>query len=255
MTNVLDRGDASRPPSCLAPGLGATVCRSVLPITSTGAFAPAPGAPVPPNLARDDPRWTRPLPWTIGPAHDAVGSPLLAVSGLALFNVFLPLLILRLVAFRRPWTMRLLMMLPVAAAAPLTAFSVVEPLIPTLPSPYTYSSRTIFFMGSLVGVPIVCFVAAAAWALVRRRWRQLALLAGITLLASLAIGVIWLWLDFRSMPAIERFTWSGWYMVLIAGAYAVGALLPGFAAMSRFMRGRPTHSISTLPLGQGVATN
>ena len=73
------------------------------------------------------------------------------------------------------------MMLPVAAALPLTAFSVVEPLVPTLPAPYPASTRTVFFMGSLLGVPIVSFVAIAGWMLVQRRWRRLALLAALTL--------------------------------------------------------------------------
>ena len=59
-TNVLDRGDASRPPSYLAAGIAATVCRSVLPTTPTGGAPPAQGALVPPNLARDDPRCDAP---------------------------------------------------------------------------------------------------------------------------------------------------------------------------------------------------
>ena len=168
---LLDAGDSSRMPYFVTPVSGATVCRSALPTTPTGGYCVPQGAQVPPGLARDDPRWTRPLPWTIGRARDVVGSPLVAMAGLALFNVFLPLLILRLVALRRPWTMRLLMMLPVAAALPLTAFSVVEPLVPSIPSPYPASTKTVFFVGSLAGVPIVSFVATAGWILIQRRWR------------------------------------------------------------------------------------
>jgi hypothetical protein len=224
-THLLDPGDSSRLPRFVTTGLGATVCRSALSTAPTGGYAPPQGSPVPPGLARDDPRWTRPLPWTIVVDRGAVGSGLLVVTVLALFNVVLPLLILRLIALRRPWTMRLMMMLPVAAAIPLTAFAVVEPLIPMLPAPYPSSSKTIFFAGSLVGVPILTLVAAASWSLACRRWKRLALLAGLTVLASLAIGFVWLRIDVRSMPAIEHHAWSGWYLVVLPGAYAVGTLL------------------------------
>ncbi len=119
-----------------------------------------------------------------------------------------------------------MMALPVAAAIPLTAFVALEPLIPTLPAPYPSSSRVLFALGSLAGIPIVCFAAAAGRSLARRQWRRLAHLAGITILASLAIGLVWLWIDIRSMPAIEHYDWSGWYLAVLPGAYALGVLMP-----------------------------
>ena len=134
--------------------------------------------------------------------------------------------------------MRLMMMLPVAAAIPLTAFAVVEPLIPTLPAPYPTSSKTLFFVGSLVGVPIVSFVADVGVSLVRRRWKLLAAMASLTVLASLAIGLVWMRIDSRSMPAIEHYTWSGWYLALVPGAYVAGLLLPVGSVIYRWPRTR-----------------
>ena len=180
---------------------------------------------MPPGLARDDPRWTRPLPWAHALNNDDVESGLLAVIALALTNVFLPLLILRLAARRRPWTIRLMMLLPVAAAVPLSAFVVLEPMIPVLPAPYPSSSKVLFTLGTLAGIPIVSLVAAAGWSLVRRRWRHLFVLAGLTVMASFSVGLAWLWIDARSMPAIEHYTWSGWYLAVLPGAYAVGVLM------------------------------
>ena len=240
-------------PRFLTTGLGATVCRSALPTTSSGAFASPAGTPVPPGLARDDPRWTRPLPWTIAVDRDAVGTGLLAVTGLALFNVMLPLVILRLVALRRPWTMRLMMMLPVAAAVPLSAFAVVEPLVPMLPAPYPSSSKTIFFAGSLLGVPIVSLAAGAGMSLIRRRWRRLAILAGLTISASLAIGFVWMRIDIRSMPAIEHYDWSGWYLVVLPGAYAVGTLLVMAWVIGGCARALGSRTPSALERGRGDA--
>jgi hypothetical protein len=244
-TNLLDPGDSSRLPRFLTSGLGATVCRSVLPTTPTGAYAPPHGEPVPPGLARDDPRWTRPLPWAPAVGSEGFGSGVLAVVGLALLNVFLPLGALRLAARRRPWTMRLLMALPVAAAVPLTAFVALEPLIPTLPAPFPSSSKVLFTLGSLAGIPIVSFAAVAGRNLVRRRWRRLALLTGLTVLASLAIGLVWLQIDIRSMPPIEHYSWSGWYLAVLPGAYSLGLLL----VMAWTIRG-----MLRLPRRQGRAT-
>ncbi len=238
-TSLLDPGDSSRLPRFLTTGLGATVCRSALPTTPTGVYAPSQGAPVPPGLARDDPRWTRPLPWTIAVDRDAAGSVLIAVIGLALFNLFLPLGVLRLAARRRPWTMRLLMALPVAAAVPLTAFVVLEPLIPTLPAPYAFSPRVLFTLGTLAGIPIVSFAAFVGWTLIGRRWKRLALLAGLTVLASLATAATWLWLDLRTMPAIEHYSGSGWYLAVLPGAYAVGVLMLVAWAIRKIVLWRP----------------
>ena len=184
-----------RLPRFLSIGLGATVCRSALPTNPQARYEPPRGRLVPSGLAQNDPRWMRSLPWTIAVDRDAVGSGLLAASGLALFNVFLPLGILRLAARRRPWTLRLLMALPVAAAVPLTAFVALEPLIPTLPAPYTVSSRVLFTLGTLAGIPIVTFAAIIGDSVIRRRWKRLALLAGLTVLASLATAAIWIRLD------------------------------------------------------------
>jgi hypothetical protein len=180
---------------------------------------------VPPGLARDDPRWTRPLPWTIAVPREAVPSGLLAVVALALVNVVLPLGILGLAARRRPWTLRLLLALPVAAAVPLTAFLALEPLIPSLPAPFPSSPRMLYTLGTLVGIPILADAILMGWSLIRRRWRILAVLAGLTVGASLAIGLAWLWFDLRAMPAIEHYTWAEWYSVVLPGAYSIGVLL------------------------------
>ncbi len=215
-TNLLDPGDPAHLPRFLMTGLGATVCRSALPTTPTGAYAPAQGTPVPPGRARNDPRWTRSLPWTLALNTEAAATALPAVIGLALFNVVLPLGLLRLAARRRPWTLRLLMTLPIAAAVPLTAFVALEPLIPTLPAPFPSSTRVLFTLGSLVGIPIVTLAAFIGWSAIGRRWNKLALLAGLTVLASLATAATWLWLDMRCDARHRALQWVG----LVSGSPA-----------------------------------
>ncbi len=182
----------------------------------------APSGPAP-GLARDDPRWTRDLPWTNLVAPHTLRTGLLAVIGLALLNVFLPLGILCLVARRRPWNLRVLMALPVVAAVPLTVFLAVERLLPVrAPSaPLPTSPQALFILGSAAGVPLIAYVIFLAAFLLRRRWRTVVFLIGFTLLASFLIAAIWLGFDMRTMPSIERYSRTGWELPLLPGASLV----------------------------------
>ncbi len=223
--SVLDPGDGPRLPLLLSNGLGATVCRPALPTDPRGHYLPPRGDRVKPGLARDDPRWIRPLPWTNVVALDVGLTGLAAVTALALVNVVIPLSILRLAAGRRRWNLRLLMALPLVAAVPLTLVMAVEPLVPILPAPFPGSARMLLALGTLLGVPVVACAFAIGRGLVLGRWKVLLRLVGLTLLLSLIIGGAWLWLDHRAMPAIESYSWSGWYLVAFPGTYAVGILI------------------------------
>ncbi len=141
----------------------------------------------------------------------------LAAGGLALFNVVLPLSILRLVAGRRRFSIRALMALPVAAAFPLMVFLMLEPVLPVGSSPLLGTEKRLFIVGMLAGLPIVFYVAWMARSLARLRWRPALALVVLTVLASLAIGAAWLRLDMKSMPSIERrYGTVGWQLVLVA---------------------------------------
>jgi hypothetical protein len=213
-------GDDGRGTVCL--GLTA---QNVTPRLVTEVYLPPRGAPVKPGLARDDPRWIRPLPWTNMVALDVGLTGLGAMTALALVNVVIPLSILRLAAGRRRWNLRVLMALPLVAAMPLTLLLAGEPLIPILPAPFPGSARMLFALGTLVGLPVVACPFAIGRSLFRRRWKVLLRIVGLTLLMSLIIGAAWLWLNRRSMPAIERYSWSGWSIVALPGIYAVGILV------------------------------
>jgi hypothetical protein len=227
--DLLDPGDATRLPRLVSVRhhLVDTVCRLALPTTPRGDYAPPSGARPQPGLARDDPRWTRPLPWTILIDPQTLWTGFFAVVGVALLNVFLPLGILRFAAYRRPWSLRALMALPVAAAVPLTAFPALKPLIPIPPptAPLPSSPLALFALGTLAGVPVVGLVAITASSLLRRRWRTFTWLAGLTVVASVAIAAAWLWVDMRRMPAIEHYSRSGWYLAVVAGAFLASVLM------------------------------
>ena len=223
--DLLDPGDPTRLPLLIANNSGTTVCRTALSTTPQGAYAPPRGLTVPAGLACNDPRRSRSLPWSVW-LVGALG-PLgwSAAVGLALVNVILPLALVRLAASRRRWSIRTLMALPVAVAVPLSAYQIIEPLLPEHPDAMISSPPHLFVIATLAGTPIVACMMLVGWSMIRRRWQPLAMLAGLTILASLAIAAVWLWFDMRTMSAIEHFTRSGWYLVVLPGAYAAGTLL------------------------------
>ena len=130
------------------------------------------------------------------------------------------------------------MALPVAAAVPLSVFLTVEPMLPVpAPSwPLAASPMAVFALSTLAGVPIVAFGVLAVWSLLRRRWRVLGVLAGIGVLASLAIAAVWIRVDMRNMPAIEHYSRSGWYVVILPGGMIASVLVLGGLAIKRMTR-------------------
>ena len=223
---LLDRGNAARLPLLIADGLGATVCRVALPTDADGKIEAPRGGLVRPAIMPDDPRWTRPLPWQpwltgmIGPWG------FLAAGALALVNVILPLVIIRLAAGRRRFGIRGLMALPIAAALPLMVFLMLEPVLPVGSSPMLGSEQRLFIGGTAAGLPIVLALVVVIFNLARGRWWPLAILGALTILSSLVIAAVWMWFDKRSMAPIEHYGRAGWYLVLLPGAYAASILLP-----------------------------
>jgi hypothetical protein len=60
--------------------------------------------------------------------------------------------------------------------------------------------------------------------LVRVRLRPILALCGLIVLSTLVVAGGWLWLDRRSMAAIEHYGWEGWALVFLPGAYAAAVL-------------------------------
>ncbi len=222
---LLDPGNSTRHPLWLSLGMGATVCREALPTTSNGKLAPPRGTLIQPGRNPLDPRWARPLPWLAWLNGPFGLWGFLAATGLACVNVVLPLLILRLIAGRRRASIRALMAVPLAAALPLMAFLMLEPVLPVSSTLLLSSEKRIFTIGTLAGIPIVFCLFWMVRNLARLRWKPAALLIVLTAFVSLSIAAAWLWYDKKSMSPIERYASSGWYLVLLPGITASGLLI------------------------------
>ncbi len=225
MSLLHDPGGSSESPLLFSVNFPAAICRSALPTTPSGDYLPPAGNLVPTGLTWDDPRWTRPLPWSTLLVRDIGPRGFLALTALALVNVIVPISLLRLTT-RGGWRVSTLMALPIAAAIPLSVLQLVEPLLPAQFGPLPASPRLVFLLGTLAGLPIAIFVLLAVWSLIRWKWKRLAVLAAATVLSTAAVAAVWLWIDRRTMPAIEHYDRSTWYLVLIPGAYLLGILLP-----------------------------
>ncbi len=224
-TMLLDPGDARRPPLSIHQTDGLTIARSAMPTTPDGRAAPPSGDPVPPGAAACDPRWARPLPWTNTIRHVIGLRAFASCVGLAVVNVAVLLLVFWLAARRRSWSLLPLMALPLAAAIPLRVFQFVEAMIPGEIGGRPFASSTIFLAATAAGVPIVALAAAIARAFFGVNWRALAIIAGLTLAVSVLIAAIWIGIDSRKMPAIERYDRSDWPLLALPGAFVSGVLV------------------------------
>ena len=174
----------------------------------------APGEP------RNDPRWTKPLPWRIWVEGYFRPSAILLAGGLALVNLVLPLGCLRLLAGGRHGVrMWVLMVVPVAAAVPLVTYQALAPWLPAGPGRLLESGSRVFWTASVAGVPIVLCAVWVGVSLVRLRWKSMLGLAALTVAATLVVAGVWVWRDRKSMAAIEHYGWEGWYSVVMLGAY------------------------------------
>jgi hypothetical protein len=240
---LLDRGDGKRLPLLIANGLGATVCRVAMPTDSQGRILAPRGRLAQPRRINDDPRWVRPLPWLSRLKGPLGPWGLAAASVLALVNVIVPVLILRLARGRRRyWSIRALMALPVAAAVPLMVFLTLVPRLPLGASPLLATEMRMFVTGTLAGLPILLCLVWLASSLVRVRWRPVLALLGLIVVTTVVVAGGWLWFDRRSMAAIEHYGREGWELVLLPGVYAAAVLwvlARGLRGAYRFVRHRP----------------
>ncbi len=223
---LLDRGDETGRPLLIAMGMGGTVCRTALPTNAEGVIAAPQGNLVVAGGELDDPRWTRLLPWREW-LDGLIGPKVIGLCvGLALMNVFVPILILVLVAGRRrAFRVSALLALPVVAVLPLMAYLAVSPWLPVNESALLASEGRVYLAGTLAGVPIVYFLVVMVGNLVRRRWRRVLALLGLTVAATGVVAAVWVMLDRKGMATgLEHYGSEGWWLVILPGVHLAAVL-------------------------------
>jgi hypothetical protein len=223
--SLLDPGDSTGQPHLITNGLGATVCRAAMPTEADGAIAAPRGQVWVAGKTAPDPRWVRPLPWSTRLAGFLGPSAFLVATALAFVNVVFPLLVLRLiVGRRRVFRMWALMVLPVAAAVPLLVYLWLSPWLTVGDEKWFATERRVFLVATLGGLPVVFYVVLVGVCLIRLQWRPIVALGGLTVVATLLVAAGWVWLDRKSMAALEQYGWEGWWLVFLPGAYASAVL-------------------------------
>ena len=181
----------------------------------------------------DDPRWKRPLPWTVGFASNA--NNYIWVGWGIFFSLTLllsPMSYLGFMIARRRYQLSYLLLLPVVVALSLQSVMI------TGPDDYEFStligrlSVAVFFAPVIVGL-VLLFV----WT-VSRKWRRLLTWFSILFFVSIAIAIFSLVVAIRTSPlaAEESFDWKGWYLILIPVAYFLSWLMVAVTLIEMLVR-------------------
>ena len=113
------------------------------------------------------------------------------------------------------------MLLPVAAAVPLSVFLTLALGLPVSVDNALLATETrVFVTGTLAGLPIALCAMGILGCLIRKRWRPIVVLMGSMVVMGLVVAGGWVWIDGRSMAAIEHYEWEGWGVVVLSGGYA-----------------------------------
>jgi hypothetical protein len=210
-----------------------------------GERADVRGATVHVSRMKDDPRWARPFPWLSGefilhpssfilhgfplPWSSSGRTTAEAYSGLiwlTLIAIVIPLNIFRVARRRRFRSVRILAVLPLAIALPLTAYSYTAALLPpTSGTPRAWHHVLQFAAASTGGLPILGYFYVVGLLLVRRRFRLLAAWFVLTAIFGLVTALWWIHLDREMVASIEHYSWSGWYQPVVPGAYYLGVIV------------------------------
>lgn len=74
-------------------------------------------------------------------------------------------------------------------------------------------------------LPILAWPTTAMRCVFHGEWRRLRWLLGGTLIFSIAEMLLALWMESATMSPEQHYSWHGWWLILLLGAYGVGSLL------------------------------
>ena len=126
--------------------------------------------------------------------------------------------------------------MPVAFAVGFAGYKFVTALPrQQMPIPDQDISLVLQLLETVPGLPVLAFPTFLVLWMIRGRWSRLSWLLGASLVASVAIFAIAIWIDSRGMDPAEHYSWNGWYFVLIIGSLAATALTLAGLVLARIV--------------------
>ena len=206
-------------------------------------------APAVTNGLKNDPRWKRPLPWTVSFAMNVNNYSYVAWGiFFSLTLLISPMSYLGFMIARRRYQLSYLLLLPVVVALSLQSVMI------TGPDDYEFStligrfSVAVFFAPVIVGL-VLLFV----WT-VSRKWRKLLAWLSVLFTVSIAIAIFSLVVSIRTSPLSveESFDWQGWYLILIPVAYFLSWLMLAVTLLEMIVK-QFTRRVQARKLGRSLS--
>jgi hypothetical protein len=183
-----------------------------------------------------DPRFSRALPWVLGPIDTRAGAVGVALlGGLALTVFVIPLLVLRWAGRHDRRSLKVLLVLPVLVAVILATFGLLNAILPPMPMP-DWQLCLFDILMAIFGLPIVLYGARVGQSIASGRWSRLILFAGLTLLVTAMIAGSLIAYDTTRMASFEYYRWTGVAISLGLGIYALGSLMLARSVLRRATR-------------------
>jgi hypothetical protein len=197
----------------------ATVCRQALPTTPTGQYLPAAEGSAVFEADAEDRRFVRPLPWCAMNNPFPTNLALMALGALtgSMLVVLIPGLLAWWAVRRRSWLLGILPVLWLGLPWLLVSLPISNKPAPHMP--------VLLVIIGLAGVPLLVFLGLALSWVWRRRWRKFGLLLGLSIGFAVLAAAVWLWYDGIGQTPWARYSWNGWYMAWLLGAYGAGMLM------------------------------
>ena len=201
----------------------AAAAEAVGPVATGGRTVRTARFPARFSAETNDPRRLRPLPWV--PIDHDLARCLTTVAWaifLSVTLVYIPAIFLIRSLHRRQWSLKWFFLLPVVAAAPLTA---ILTNISDLPA-HGVELKLIL---ALITLPVpVAIAQLIAWSK-QQKWQRVSIWLAATLGASVILAVISLIVtqsnDRSALQEGERYAWDGWWLIWLHGAYLTACLL------------------------------
>ena len=117
---------------------------------------------------------------------------ILGLGGLAVINVVVPLMIVKLATRAPGLGSGLLMALPAVVAIPMSVIHDTRSVTPSMVG-VSAGARHDRHLATLGGLPVVVYFVLLGSSLLRGRWRRVIVMVGLSVITTVGLGAFWMW--------------------------------------------------------------